>query len=235
MTGPAKISLWDFERLWYIQPLVPIARNTMKPRFSIYEVVFGIAVLLLLAILLLPRVAHHHNGEFYCMMNVRQINIAYIVWAGDNREKLPAEVSVTNNGAMELIATGNVAACFIAMSNDLSARILICPNDTNHVAAANFGNDFNNSHISYFADLDASMDPRRGLLAGDANFAIDGVPVKSGVLELSSNLPVAWTLNRHPRGGTLGFVDGHAQEVNNSFLPEVLQQFDAATNRLAIP
>jgi prepilin-type processing-associated H-X9-DG protein len=208
----------------------------MKPRFSIYEVVFGIAVLLLVVALILPRIRQKEkNGIIPCMMNVRQINIAYLVWAGDNREKFPMEVSVTNNGAMELVATGNVAACFIAMSNDLSTKILICPNDTNRVAAFNFGKDFNNSNISYFADLDAGLEPRRGLLAGDANFAIKDVPVNSGILQLSSNLPVVWTLNRHPRGGTVGFVDGHAQEVNNPFLPAVLQQFDAATNRLAIP
>jgi prepilin-type processing-associated H-X9-DG protein len=209
----------------------------MKPRFSIYEVLFGIFVLLLVVALLLPRIAHNNdkNGIIHCMMNVRQINIAYLIWAGDNREKLPMEVSITNNGAMELVATGNVAACFIAMSNDLSTRILICPNDTNRVAAANFGKDFNNSNISYFADLDAGLDPRRGLLVGDANFAVKDVPVNSGILQLSSNLPVAWTLNRHPRGGTVGFVDGHAQEVFNAALPAMLQQFGAATNRLAIP
>jgi prepilin-type processing-associated H-X9-DG protein len=210
----------------------------MKPRFSIYEVLFGIVVLLLVVALLLPRIAQNHdkNGIIYCMMNIRQINIAYISWAHDHGERFPMEVSVTNGGAMELVAKGNVATCFIVISNQLgSPKVLICPNDLRHIAATNFGADFNNSHISYFADLDASKDPPRGLLVGDANFAIHGVPVGSGILELSSNLPVAWTLNRHPHGGTVGFVDGHAQEVVNSVLPEMLQQFDAVNNRLAIP
>lgn len=210
----------------------------MKPRFSIHEVLFAIIVVLLLAALLLPHIAQKNdkNGIIYCMMNVRQISVSYILWAGDHNGKFPMEVSVTNGGAMELVAKGNVAACFIAMSNQLaSPKVLICPSDLRHIAATNFGESFNNSHISYFADLDASRDPPRGLLVGDANFAIRGVPVNSGILELSSNLPVAWTLNRHPSGGTVGFVDGHAQEVINSGLPEVLQQFGAATNRLAIP
>lgn len=210
----------------------------MKPRFSFFEVLFAIAVLSLVAALLLPRIAHKNdkNGIIYCMMNVRQISVSYILWAGDNRAKFPMEVSVTNGGAMELVAKGNVAACFIAISNQLgSPKLLICPNDLWHIAATNFGPDFNNSHISYFADLDASMNPMRGILVGDANFAVHGVPVASGILQLSTNLPIAWTLNRHPRGGTVGFVDGHAQEVINSGLPGVLQRFGAATNRLAIP
>lgn len=210
----------------------------MKPRFSIFEVLFAIIVVLLLAALLLPQIAHKNdkNGIIYCMMNVRQISVSYILWSQDHEEKFPMEISVTNGGAMELVAKGNVAACFMTMSNQLpSPKILICPSDLRHIAATNFGPSFNNSHISYFADLDASKDPARGLLVGDSNFSIHDVPVNSGILGLSSNLPVTWTLTRHPRGGTVGFVDGHAEEVVNSTLPRVLEQFGAANNRLAIP
>jgi prepilin-type processing-associated H-X9-DG protein len=58
-------------------------------------------------------------------------------------------------------------------------------------------------------------------LSGDDNFEISGVPVKSGVLELSTNMaaywldvPVDWTDTRHkPRLGNIGFADGSARET----------------------
>jgi hypothetical protein len=36
------------------------------------------------------------------------------------------------------------------------------------------------------------MNPQM-ILSGDDNFEISGVPVKSGLLELSSNAPISWT------------------------------------------
>ena len=72
------------------------------------------------------------------------------MWADDNGGKFPMQVSVTNEGVMELIATGNVAACFSVMSNTLSdPAVLICPQDTKHFPATNF-EALSNSNISYF-------------------------------------------------------------------------------------
>jgi prepilin-type processing-associated H-X9-DG protein len=208
----------------------------MKPRFSIYEVLFAVIVVLLLALLLLPRLAHHHNGQIYCLMNVRQIDDAFIVWAGDHNGEFPMQISVTNGGAMELAATLNVAAYFKAVSGQpLSPRALICPYDTVHIAATNFGEGFNNSHISYFVGLDTSVNPARRILTGDANLAVGGLPVTSGLMEFPANSVISFTANRHPDGGNLGFADGHAEEFHNSTLSAAFQETGLATNRLAIP
>jgi competence protein ComGC len=218
----------------------------MKPRclnqraraFSLYEVLVVLIVVFFLALVLLPRIAqlHDKNGRVYCLMNLNHVGDAFLVWAGDHEGKFPMQISITNGGVMELIATDNVATCFIVMSNQLSSpRLLICPTDYRHTAATNFQNDFNNSHISYFVALDAGPNFLQRFVSGDDNFATNDTRVKPCILELTTNTPVAWIRSRHPYGGNLDYADGHAQETLNSDLPLVLQQTGLATNRLAIP
>lgn len=206
--------------------------------FSLYETLVVVIVVFFLAIFLLPRIAQMHskNGRIYCLMNLRQMGDAFLVWAGDHETKFPMQVSVTNGGAMELVATNNAAACFIVMSNQLSSpKVLICPTDFRHTAGTNFGTNFDNSHISYFVALDAGPNSFQRFLSGDDNFATNDVRVKSCVLDVTTNLSIAWIRSRHPYGGNLDYSDGHAQETQNSDLPIALQQTGLATNRLAIP
>jgi prepilin-type N-terminal cleavage/methylation domain-containing protein/prepilin-type processing-associated H-X9-DG protein len=218
----------------------------MKPRFSnqrnhaltLIEVLVVIAVLAVLVAIILPELAaaKRKDSRIGCVNNLKEIGIAYRVWEGDNGDKYPMFVSVTNGGAMELIATGNVAACFQVMSNELGTpKLLICSADTDRIAATNFTTDFNNSKISYFIGLDANTNSPQVFLSGDNNFAIGGIPVKSGLLELSANTPIAWTAARHKFTGNILLADGSVQSANNSSLTNLLQQTDLVTNRLAIP
>jgi competence protein ComGC len=218
----------------------------MKPRFSnqrnyaltLTEVLVVIAVLAVFVAIFLPALtpAKHHGG-LNCVSNLKQVGLAYRLWEGDNNDKYPMFVSVTNGGAMEAIATGNVAACFQVMSNELSTpKILVCPEDADRIAATNFTTDFNNSKISYFVSLDVTneINPQM-ILCGDDNFEIGGVPVKSGLLELSTNAPVSWTSARHHFAGNIGLADGSVQQVTTKGLQSAFQQAGLATNRLAIP
>jgi hypothetical protein len=159
------------------------------------------------------------------------------------------QVSVTNWGAMELALTGDVAGVLRTMSNELSTpKVLICPKDTSRIAALNFATDFNNSKISYFVGVDATDAQPQMLLSGDDNFAVGGVPVKSGLLELSTNSTIAWTSGRHVDPykphfwtpvqlvGCIGFADGSVRWlVNQQSLLKIIQQTGVATNRLAMP
>ncbi len=216
----------------------------MKPRVSnqktaaltLVEVLVVIAVLAVLAAIFLPP-AYSPRKSILCVDNMKEIGLAYRIWAGDNNDKYPMQVSVTNGGAMELIADGrNVWLNFLVMSNELSTpKILICPQDKKHLPTAV---DFSSGlagHISYFVGMDADQGHPQMLLSGDDNFAIGGVPVKSGLLELSTNVPITWTAERHVNQGNIGLVDGSVETVNNSGLTNLLRQTGIATNRLAIP
>jgi competence protein ComGC len=132
----------------------------MKPRFSnqrnqaltLVEVLVIIAVLAVIAALLLPALAaaKRKHSRIGCVNNLKEIGLAYRVWEGDNGDKYPMFVSVTNGGAMELVVTGNVLVTFLVMSNELSSpTILHCPEDTEHIGTNSFAM-LTSSNISYF-------------------------------------------------------------------------------------
>lgn len=205
---------------------------------TLVEVLVVITVLAVIVAILLPALAasKRKNSRLNCISNLKQIGLAYRLWEGDNGDKYPMQISVTNGGAMELIAAGNVAACFQAMSNELSTpKILVCPEDKNKIAATNFATDFSAKNISYFVGSDAVDTQPQTFLSGDDNFEISGVPVKSGLLELLTNTPISWTAARHKFAGNIGFGDGSVQQVTTKGLQNALRQTGVATNRLAIP
>ncbi len=218
----------------------------MKPRLSkkrnaamtLFEVGVVIAIVMILVVVFLPRFARspEHSSRINCVNNLKQIGLAYRIWAGDNNDKYPMQVSTTNGGTMELMADGkNVWRNFLVMSNELSTpKILFCPADAGRICATNFSNDLKDK-ISYFFGVDANPKDPQMLLSGDDNFAISGIPVKSGLLEISSNTPIAWTSARHKFAGNTGLADGSVQQVSNSELTNSLQPTGSATIRLAIP
>jgi len=232
----------------------------MKPRSSNHpttaltrvEVTVVIAVFAIIAVaLILPALAKakRRASKINCVNCLKQIGISFRLWEGDNNGKYPMAVSVTNGGAMELVVAGNVAACFRVMSSELSTpRILVCPEDAHRVWATNFST-LNYSNISYFVGLDVTNETcPQMFLSGDDNFAIGGFLVKSGLLELSTNTPIAWSSGRHvsPNShfwtaarhkffGNIGMADGSVQQLTTDGLRQALQQTGVATNRLIIP
>jgi len=210
---------------------------------TLEEVLVSIVVLAMLAGVILrslrqPRdwAKEDWRKTTWCVNNLKQVGLAYRIWEGDNNGKYPMQVSMTNGGSMELVAAGNVVTAFQVMSNELSTpKLVVCPQDVSRDCATNFTTDFNNSRISYFVAVDADKNNPQSLLSGDANFEIGGVPIKSGLLEISSNTPMAWSAARHKFYGYILLADGSVQEVNNSMLTNWLHQTGLATNRLAIP
>jgi len=218
----------------------------MKPRFSnkptnaltLVEVLVIIAVLAVLWALMMPAMDKRPRRipRLVCVNNLNQIGIAFRLWEGDNNGKYPMAVSATNGGAMELVATGNIAACFQAMSNELyMSKILLCPADTHRALATNFST-LNNSNISYFVGLDVTnhTNPQM-VLDGDDNLTVGGMRIQPGILNLWTNAVVGWTKERHHGEGNIGLADGSVQRLTTNGLQQALQQAGVATNRLAVP
>jgi prepilin-type processing-associated H-X9-DG protein len=171
-----------------------------------------------------------------CINNLKQVGLAYRLWAGDHGDKYPMDVSVTNGGTMELSNGKNAWINFLVMSNELTTpKLLYCPADVDGFSATNSWVGFNNQRINYFVGLNADTNHTQAFLAGDDNFEIGGVTVKSGLLELSTNAPVAWTAARHKFAGNILLADGSVQQCSNSGLTNLFHQTGLATNRLAIP
>ena len=170
------------------------------------------------------------------MQNLKQIGLAYSVWAGNHNGKFPMQVSVTDGGTLELNNGSNALANFLVMSNELySPKILHCPADTDRVTATDFKTGVSAKNISYFVGLDANKGHPQMFLSGDSNFTIGGLPVESGLLEFSTNAPITWADSFHEECGNIGLVDGSAQLVSLQHLQQVIENTGVATNRLAIP
>ena len=206
---------------------------------TLLEVFIVLAAIVILATVLLPVLAAARKkvSKISCSNNLKQIGLAFRIWEGDNGDKYPMGISVTNGGSMEMVQTGNVAQTFIVMSNELSIpKILICPYDTNNSYVYSFGG-LSNSNISYFVGVDATNNVNPQLIiSGDSNFEIGGKPVKAGLNSFGTNDPVAWSpTTRHMKSGNVGLADGSVQSTTSKSLQTYFQQTGLATNRLAIP
>jgi prepilin-type processing-associated H-X9-DG protein len=165
------------------------------------------------------------------------------MWSDDNNNKYPMAYAgdplypLINNG----MAWDDVCASqqyqhtiFEAMSNELSTPIVVvCPLDK-RTAATNFTTDFNNSHVSYFAGLDADESRPGGFLAGDWNLTNGQSRVK-GILSLQTNQNIGWTKELHNQTGNVAMGDGSVQQMANAQRNRFLSNTGLATNRLIFP
>ena len=188
---------------------------------------------------MLAKSGHRVVSHLGCVNNLKQMGLAYLIWAGDNGDVFPIGTSLINGGSMELVATGNVVQTFQVMSYELSLpKTLFCPQDSGRIAAKDFAR-LANSNLSYFVGVDATnaMNPRL-MIAGDCNFEIGRVPVKPGLRAFGTNDPVAWTTNRHGNLlGNIGLADGRVQSATiiKWHYSRDLQLTGLATNRFALP
>jgi hypothetical protein len=199
---------------------------------TLTEVLVILALIAILAAMLIPATSNRKKAlRVLCMNNLKQTAIAFKIWSPDQSDKYPTQVSVKWSGAQELVVTRYVGALFQVMSNELTTpNILICPADASRHWATNFTTDFGNRNISYFIGLDASEDDPDSILIGDDNFEIGGVPVKSIVLQISTNTPLAWTGERHQFIGNIALADGSVQtttasSLTNAIIKQYLSEF----------
>lgn len=99
-----------------------------------------------------------------CITQLKQIGLAFRMWALDNGDHYPFNVSTRSGGTMELCAPGKdgfeerAAVHFQVMSNELaSPKILVCPADTSRHPAADFRN-LQTANVSYFVRSGTNID-----------------------------------------------------------------------------
>lgn len=220
--------------------------------FSLIDLLLVIATLVGMLFIFLPRLTRQkiRNPGVSCVNNLKQVGLAFRIWASDNNDKMPMQLSVTNGGVMELAAQGSAYATFLILSNELcTPKILFCPAENNpqRLMASTFAPTLSTGDsagttpftetncLSYFVGLDAEETKPATLLAGDDHFAINRAKPSRGLWSLATNGPVEWRDERHPKQGNVALADGSVLALSSSALRTALANTGVETNRLAMP
>ncbi len=203
--------------------------------FTFVELLVVLVVMFLLVAILLPALANARarSGRINCTQNLKQIGLAFRTFAADNGGAYPAASPASPHRLKTYVNGDNAYRHFLTMSNELgNPALLYCPLDKTRTSATNWAS-FRDSNLSYFVGLDAKETDPLTLLSGDSNLTTNGVPVKPGLLLLTTNLVLGWSPERHGPGGHGNVVlgDGSVQQNTSSRLA----RHGAATNRLLIP
>lgn len=205
---------------------------------TLLEVLVVIAVVGIFILMFLPAVQRDHPIalRINCVNNLKQCGLATRVWEGDNNDKFPTQVSVTNGGSMEFTTGPNVWRTFQIMSNELSTpKVVVCPLEEGHgrTVATNF-TTFCNSNVSFFIGVDANEAYPASILSGDHNIT-NGMLIRNGLLTLTTNRPSGWTSEIHDKVGNIALADGSVQQLSIDGLQTTVAKTGMETNRLQMP
>jgi competence protein ComGC len=214
------------------------ARDTSRNGLTKIELIVTLAIIVVLLGLTLhsfrPNHGRHHgHTRIRCVNNLKQIRLAFHIFAYDHNDLFPTQLADAQGGAMESAARGDVFRVFQVMSNELSVpKTVICPSD-NRVAATNW-TTFSNHNTSYFLGLDATTSRTNLILAGDRNLALNG-RLLTGIAALGTNSPLTWTKEIHQEAGNIALSDGSVLLVKTAQLRQQLANTGGTTNRVVFP
>ncbi len=211
--------------------------------FNYIDLLIVVVTVLLFITVALPWLSrprsYPKSRRITCVSNLKQVGLAFRIWANDNEGKFPMAVSTTTNGTMELNESGQVFRHFLAMTNEMSTpKILVCPEDTKRKRAESWIGFSGNNNLSYFVGLEADETKPQTILSGDRNIT-GGVLTNGNLMLCRSNTVLTWTTAIHNQNGDVALGDGSVQQVSDMALQEKFQsEFQSVTNeviRLAIP
>src|SRR4026209_2099758 len=129
-------------------------RKRSRTAFTLLELVAMVAVVFLLVAFVLPAVRprRYYGHRIKCVNNLKNVGLAFRIFATDNGDRFPAEVMLTNG---VLLKSLDALCVYLTLTNELSTpKILSCPEDKKRKEAESFRN-LELKNISYFVSLSA--------------------------------------------------------------------------------
>jgi type II secretory pathway pseudopilin PulG len=186
---------------------------------TIIELIVVIVVVVILAGMILPSGPRGKANplRIQCVNNLKNVGLAYRIYATDNQENFPWERMGTN--APSVAMGSDRLKSFLAITNQLSTpKILICPAD-NRKESASWSN-FTSQNLSYFVSPDASQSFPESFLSGDRNICSNGVIFPRGRVKIphSAVSNLSWTKDMHNLQGNACMGDGSVQQLSSARL-----------------
>jgi prepilin-type processing-associated H-X9-DG protein len=202
------------------------------------EVAITIGLLLILAACVVtPKLQKQRaiSRSLCCNCNIKQFQAAFRIWASDNRDLLPMQISTNQGGTAEFITAETAFRHFQIISNELGSTpiLLVCPEDRNRHVPPDFV-QMTSSNVSYFASLNATLTNPYAFLMGDRNVS-DTRQIRRGLLTLGTKQTIRWTSDIHNGFGNLALCDGSVAQVTSQGLLNYWQNTHVETNRLLFP
>ena len=161
------------------------------------EVTFVVIVTALVIFLVLPSIARltAKTSRSSCIINVKNIGLAYRIFATDNADFFPFQISTNRGGTSEL--SNSVVAQFSILSNEIPTPILVCQTRKIRQVPAKDWTSLKSSNVSYYLCLNANQAQTNSILAGDAGFSVDGAIATNGLIALTSRMNILYPNGPH--------------------------------------
>lgn len=204
---------------------------------TLVECLVVLAILLILAAMLLPRLGGSRKPKVpVCMNHLKQIDLGLIMFAGDHQDRFPMQLPVTNGGTMEFIYSNHVFPHFQKLKDyHVNPQLFVCPFETDRQATTSY-EAMNDLNLSYFLNADITTNsPAVSIIAGDRCLTTNSTPVPPGLFTVTSNLNLGWTPQYHASRGVFAFADGHVEFIRGDKVVAAVGRTPVSTNRFCIP